>query len=219
MTIHSTRSRASFFVRPLAALLVLAAAIAVAACAPDVVVSGEGGSGTGGGGGGVPSSSSGTIITPVAPTALGVPYVLIQNGSPPPGATVGVGGGSSIDPNTLYVEIGNFTPTCVGGDPAPVCTSSLTWQVSVAIPPALQVPGVLQLSDPNLLSFVSESGSQGGAPGTCAGGGGSFTQGTLEILSIDADAIVVILAGTSAVGSDFDADGQYTAPICAIGGW
>ena len=143
MTIHSTRSRASSFVRPLAAVLVLAAAVAVAACAPNVVVNGEGGSGTGGGGG--PSSSSGTIITPVAPTALGVPFVLIQSSAPPPGATAGVGGGTSIDPNTLYVEIGNFTPTCVGGDPAPVCTGSLTWQVSVAIPPALQVPGVLQL--------------------------------------------------------------------------
>jgi hypothetical protein len=216
MTIHSTRSQASFFVRPLAALLVLAAAIAVAACAPDVVVSGEGGSGTGGGG--APSSSSGTIITPVALNALGVPYVLIQNNPPPPGAAVGAGGGTSIDPNTLYVEIGNFTPTCVGGDPAPVCTSSLTWQISVAIPPALQVPGVLQLSDPNLLSVFSESGSEGGSPGACAGGGGSFTQGTLEIVSIDADAIVVILSGTSAVGSDFDADGQYTAPICPTGG-
>ena len=37
-------------------------------------------------------------------------------------------------------------------------------------------------------------------------------------MSIDADALVVILEGTSAVGSDFDADGQYTAPICAVGG-
>jgi hypothetical protein len=140
--------------------------------------------------------------------------VLIASNSSPPGGT-GVGGGSSIDPGTLYVEIGNFSQSCADGDPAPVCAGFTYWQVSVGIPPALQAPGVIQLSDPSLNSFFSVSGSDGDA---CTGGGGSFTQGTLEITSIDASTIVVTLSGTSAVGSDFDADGDYTAPICPTGG-
>jgi hypothetical protein len=49
------------------------------------------------------------------------------------------------------------------------------------------------------------------------GGGGSFTAGTLEIVSIDAGTIVVLLSGTTGGFGGFDADGEYTAPICPTG--
>jgi hypothetical protein len=216
MTTLATLSQASRFVHPLLGLFSFAALLAAAACGPVVVVGG----GTGGSSQDssvVSSTSSGTVVIPGAVNALGVPYVLLASNPSPVGGTSGSGGTGSIDPKTLYVKIGNFPPSCAGGDPAPTCTSTLTWQVSIGIPPALQVPGVLQLADKSLISFVSESGISGGSPGTCSGGGGTFWEGTLEIVSIDAGTIVVTLSGTSANGSDFVADGTYVAPICPTG--
>jgi hypothetical protein len=209
----ATLRQASRSLRPLAAFFALTAALCASACKPVIV----GGGGQGGGAGGGSATGGGTTG---AVNAIAVPYVLLDHPSPPDGSsgTSGAGGSFGVDPGTLYVKIGNFGQTCTGDGPPFCSTGALSWQVSVGIPPALQVPGVIQLSDPTLLSYSSENGPNSGTPGDCFGGGGSFIEGTLEIVSIDAGTIVVILAGTSQGGlGDFDADGEYTAPICPTG--
>jgi hypothetical protein len=212
--------QASRSLRPLAAFFALSAMLCAAACKP-VIIGGhhEGGSGGSGGcGTGGDSATGGGATGPV--NAIAVPYVLIANAPPPDGSSSDTGssgaGGGGVDPNTLYVQIGNFSQSC-GANDEPYCVGAPVWQVSVGIPPALQVPGVIQLSDPNLISFFSENSPNSETPGDCGGGGGSFLDGTLEIVSIDAGTIVVILSGTSSGFGDVDVDGEYTAPICPTG--
>ena len=90
--------------------------------------------------------------------------------------------------------------------------------VSINLPPALQQVGVLPLSTPDLNSFASENDpSDASDPGTSSGGGGSFTDGTLENVSIDDTQVVFTLSGTNLFDDtlgDGVADGTYTALRC-----
>ncbi|NUO48569.1 MAG: hypothetical protein HOV80_06905, partial [Polyangiaceae bacterium] len=51
-------------------------------------------------------------------------------------------------------------------------------------------------------------------PDDCSGGGGSFCDGTITILSIDAASVTFELAGTASLFDQGNADGVYTAPRC-----
>ncbi|WP_437912507.1 hypothetical protein WME73_36115 [Sorangium sp. So ce302] len=84
------------------------------------------------------------------------------------------------------------------------------WQWGISIPPALQVPGIIDLSAPEVL-FSSYTVSRPDR-GDCWWGEGSFRSGTMEIVSIDAAEVVVRLSGTDT--HDFDANGEYTAARC-----
>jgi hypothetical protein len=214
----ATLRRASRSLRAVAAVFALASALGGSACKPVILGGhGEGGGGTGGTGGCDTGGHGGGGVT-TAVNAIALPYVLLSPPSPPDGSS-GAGGSFGVDPGTIYVQIGNFSQSC-SAHQEPYCVGELVWQVSVGIPPALQVPGVLQLSDPSLISTFSQNDPAGPTPGECNGGGGSFTAGTLEIVSIDAGTIVVLLSGTTGGFGGFggfDADGEYTAPICPTG--
>jgi hypothetical protein len=104
------------------------------------------------------------------------------------GTTTATTGGLP-DPNTLYVMIGNHALSC--GNPYgnhPDCPTE-EWLVSVGLPVAYQTPGVYSLSDSNIIAYESVSGPNG--DGTCWGGGGSFIDGTIEVLAIDQSSITV----------------------------
>ncbi|XXX80251.1 hypothetical protein WMF30_15905 [Sorangium sp. So ce134] len=169
---------------------------------------GDEGSEPGTGGGGSEPGAGGGGSGPVGSQAI----ALLRRQLPDP---TGTGGGSSaasggpvLDPDDLFVRIGNRELSCADpyGDFA--CG---TWEVSIGIPPALQVPGVLNLDAPELISYQSFAGPDRGG-GDCYGGGGSFIEGTIEIVSIDAAQVVVRLSDTDTY--EFDANGEHTALRC-----
>ena len=150
------------------------------------------------------------LPTPAAPGAIALRYADF----PPPssGSSGGTGGagGFEIDPNTLYVMIGSSTPLCDDPFAYAGCGS---WKVSIGIPPELVKPGLLKLDDPRLISSFSSSGPDRGG-GDCSGGGGSFVEGTIEIvaLSMSGQTLEVRLADTWTF--DYDVNGTYTAAFC-----
>ena len=70
---------------------------------------------------------------------------------------------------------------------------------------------VLELDTLALSSVYSITSPDHGG-GDCYGGGGNFVDGTIEIVSIDADRVVVQLDGTNT--TEFDANGEHTALRC-----
>jgi hypothetical protein len=166
-------------------------------------------------------------VSPPAPTqgtAIAIPYSALF------GVGTGVGGGSSSgsgpcpggagggcsgpDPNTLYLEFGTPEPTC--SDPQPALGCGNTYGISIGIPPELQHPGVIPLSDPTIISTMFESGpAQGGDPNSCPGGGGSFISGTIVINSIDGASVSFTLSGTQSLDfTGMSVDGLYVATRC-----
>ncbi len=81
----------------------------------------------------------------------------------------------------------------------------------IGIPSDLFKPGVLSLSDTRITSSASSQGIDRGG-GDCSGGGGSYFQGSIEILDVGADTVKVRLSDTFKF--DFDADGDYDVAIC-----
>lgn len=121
-------------------------------------------------------------------------------------------GGGGLDPNTLFLRIAGGGLSCAAPQPSYGCDS---WSVSIAVPPALQKPGILTLDDPGLNTVFFESGEDEDGVGFCPGGGGSYFEGTLEIQNINAQHVVFRLDGTSPFFfSGDDADGLYVAPRC-----
>jgi len=59
------------------------------------------------------------------------------------------------------------------------------------------------------LDLLGDGAERGG---DCYAAGGSFIEGTLEIVSIDDDQVVGVLANTEEW--EFDADGQFSASRC-----
>jgi hypothetical protein len=204
--------------------LVLIGLFALGACKTTVIGGrgGEGGGddgsgGTGGVGGSYGEGGAGGGIVAGPPSAI-AEYAYMTTPPPPGGSSSGGGASTGVDPNTLNVRIGNYGPTCGGSGTTPfACTPQVTWGISLGLPPDLQAAGTtVSLGDPALNTFFSESGSNG-SPDDCWGGGGSYTDGTLEVLSNDGSTIVIRLSGTNAGLGDFSADGQYSAPICQWG--
>lgn len=153
------------------------------------------------GGGGPASSPTGTL-TAIAATAAQLGY-----------ADEGTGGGSGVDPSTVYLQLGSPAPTCKSPQLAVVC--GLTG-VSIGVPAALLQVGTIQLSNPALDATFSESGNSAGPdPTTCPGGGGSFVTGTLIIDAVDATSVTFMLSDTQSFDfSSGSADGTYVATRC-----
>lgn len=117
-------------------------------------------------------------------------------------------GGPPIDPNTQYIILGNAPLSCNDPYASGACGK---WRVTLAVPPALFKPGVLQLGCGDVISAFSITGPDRGG-GDCSGGGGSFNQGTLEIVSISSQAVVVRLAHTMVF--EVNPNGLYEAARC-----
>jgi hypothetical protein len=195
-------------------LLALGLALSPLACNPTVL----------GGGTNPPASgpAPGDPTTPVtsAPSAIAILASQLNGsaGAGGGGTSSSSSGGGGVDPNTLYVIVGSPVPACA--DPfGSSAQCGPTFTVSIGIPPQLQQPGTLSLSSAALISTFSALGSPNSTtPGDCPGGGGSFTDGTIEILSIDATQVVFTLSGTMMFAgdgvSDDVADGTYVAARC-----
>lgn len=174
------------------------------------------GGGGGYGGGGYPSAPAMAAPSAIAILASQINWNAGAGGG---GSSSSSGsGGSSVDPNTLYLMVGSPVPACA----APFASSGdcgPAFSVSIGIPPQLQQPGTVPLSSPELISTFSEMGpANSTTPGDCPGGAGSFLDGTIEIVSIDATQVTFTLNGTMMFAGDGVpdevADGTYTAPRC-----
>ena len=131
------------------------------------------------------------------------------------GSSSSVGGGPGADPNDLFIIFGAPVSSCA--DPSYISCGS--WMLAVSISPALQVPGIIDLSWPDPWSYYAVSGP-GSDSGSCSFDAGYVTSGTMEIVSID-DAEVVVRLSDAVVrmngGTDTDApdaNGEYTAALC-----
>jgi hypothetical protein len=201
------------------------AAILLLGCQTQVI---GGSSGNGGNGGADTTLSTGTLLPPEETTSAstgaqpapedGPAIAMLRSQLPPPSVGDGssgvtsTGGGPEEDPNTLFVFISNSSAqycadplsTTSNGCSAPV------FQVSIALPVALQAVGTYSLDQ---LGFASFSAPEGG--NICSGGGGSYWDGTIEITAIDATHVTFTLAGTGPLLLDNDnANGTYTAKRC-----
>jgi hypothetical protein len=165
---------------------------------------GTGGAGVGGGLGLGDASPPAPIVGAIAITAgqLGM---------------VHCGSSASCDPATLFLELGVPSPSCADPQPAvDFCGSTLSYHVSIGIPPALLQPATLSLSNPALFTFFNVSG--GLQSGACGGGGGSFSSGYLTLVSIDEASVTFTLSGGTSffpvqAGSG-SVDGTYVATRC-----
>ncbi len=154
-------------------------------------------------GSGSTTTGGGPTIPRGTPTALVIRYGDIPDPGIPPtgGSSATTGGGPAIDPDTPFVVIGSNSPTCANPWGQLHCA---TWRVMIGIPSDLFKPGVLSLSDTRM--GIDRGG------GDCSGGGGSYFQGSIEILDVGADTVKVRLSDTFKF--DFDADGDYDVAIC-----
>ena len=123
------------------------------------------------------------------------------------GSTAATGGGPIIDPDTPYLFVGNGPPVCSDPYAGPSCGK---WVVTIGIPRSLFQPGVLSLSDPRLITGMSVAGPDRGG-GDCYFGGGSFSDGTLEIVESGTE-VGIRLANTATF--DFNANGSYQVASC-----
>lgn len=152
---------------------------------------------------------------PPPPEAPPEPALAIYGADLPPPPVLPVDASSSGNVNAgadaLHIFLGSAAHTCE--DPwAPIaCTE--TQRVTFSLPPELQQPGVIELSDPAISASYGYSwGSQ-----ECIDSGGGFEEGTIEILSIDEGGLVFKVYGSGVfIGSVgfVTVDGLYAASIC-----
>ena len=134
-----------------------------------------------------------------------------------------------VQPDTLYVFIGNFEETC--GDPfPPVCVDPPSadlmnqWQIIVGIPAGLQQEGTLPLptAEGQAVDIVVAVGNENpGSPPTssCWADSPAFVGGEVEIASIDATQVTVNFVDvqnqlTAAQGPGSVIDAAARAPRC-----
>ncbi|WP_437721633.1 hypothetical protein [Sorangium sp. So ce861] len=162
-----------------------------------------GNSGTGGG-----SDSTGSGSESAAAGAIALYRNQFHEPSDESGSSSSGGGpGPGTSPNDLFILFGAPVSTCADPSGTIGCGN---WQLGISITPALQVPGIIDLSAPEVLfSYYVVSRPDNGY---CWSGEGSFRSGTMEIVSIDAAEVVVRLSGTDT--HEFDANGEYIAARC-----
>ncbi|WP_437710237.1 hypothetical protein WMF45_36240 [Sorangium sp. So ce448] len=155
------------------------------------------------GAGGPASTGSGS-----GPATAGA-IALLRNEFPGEPESSGSAGGPGTSPNDLFIIFGVPVSSCADPTWYDGCDN---WALGIAIPPALQVPGIVDLSAPEVLySFYTVTRPDRG-DGGCWSGSGDLRSGTMEIVSIGAAEVVVRLSGTDT--QDIDANGEYTAARC-----
>jgi len=163
-----------------------------------------------------PTNPSGAVPetdpqTSTAPPAPGPNAIVLRYADFPPPTSTGTGtsstsGGSTLDPDTQFIILGNGPQQCTDPYAAEDCGQ---WRVYIGVPPALFHTGSIALSE--IVASHSVRGPDRGG-GDCYGGGGSFSEGNVEILNIDDEHVSVRLVDTLKL--DFDADGDYSAARC-----
>ena len=210
----------------------MAAMVLATACGSRVVGGGEGGhdggssapsTAAGSGGSSDSGNSSGSSgNAPASPTAIvlhysGIDWTLAVSPNvyfgPGGGAGGGDGGSPATDPSALYVFVGfDAVPTCA--DPFVQFACGVVG-LEVGLPPELQKAGTVLLDDPRIVGRIVH-GVLGDYPSQCDPLDEPFTQGSIEILDIDAKHVAFRLLGTydDFYPYTFHADGAYDAPLC-----
>ncbi|MDI1436069.1 hypothetical protein [Polyangium sorediatum] len=183
---------------------------------------GQGGTGGAGGAGG--STSSGDDTPDPAQPAVALTRAQLEvlwdeywaNQDPTGGTSVSSGAEPELNPDDLFLRISDLGTSC--GSPTTDLTCGGHFQLSIALPPALQQVGVYDLESPELLaySYMSETGDMNSPnPEDCPWGGGSIGAGTLEILSIDDTEVRFRIELTGPLWAA-NPNGEYTAPRCPV---
>ena len=199
---------------PERALTGLLAGLLLVACQQDRLIGEErastlGGGGNGGDGGTIDMTSS---VSTVSPTGGGAGPIGCAGASPDARAAIAVLGSqlNSPTPDSLYFAFGDPAPTCA--DPIPLVPCGGFWGMRIGVPPALQHPGTIALSESDPNNFQVEMGP--GGP-DCSGGGGSILEGTIEIVCIAEAGAIFRIAGTPPFTlAGVDPNGEYVASRC-----
>jgi hypothetical protein len=147
-------------------------------------------------------------------------------GSEMPHDNVGYLGLAQLDvqPDSLYVFIGNFGESCSSPFP-PACEDDVPlgenvdeWQVIVGIPASLQQQGVLSLPGEAGVASVASIGATGNSTGECGSGPNGLT-GDVDIASIDATQVTLHFMDvqptiSSPQGPPLHMTAEYTASRC-----
>lgn len=122
-------------------------------------------------------------------------------------------GSPPVDPTALYFFLGTGAQSCADPWADLACTG--TSRTMFTLPAALQTPGTLDLTEPSLAAAFTASLNPPGCNPLYDVSTGTFPQGTLEILSLDASGASLHLYGADSVPLGyFDADGLYAATMC-----
>jgi hypothetical protein len=199
----------------------LVAGMLAVGCMPEVVDQNDGRSGSNLEGNEESSSSSSSggtqthdavAMTRAQLDVLWDEYWQQQGGAS--GSSSSSGGGGGLNPDDLFIRISDLGATC--SSPTTELSCGGHWQVSIALPPAYQAPGIYDLEDVRISSYssMSETGQLYSAdPDDCAFGGGSLGTGTIEVLSTTESEIELVL--TMDTFFESDPSGTYKATICA----
>ncbi|HVK66563.1 MAG TPA: hypothetical protein VM694_18900 [Polyangium sp.] len=205
--------------------------VLLAACGNYVVEGGsdeksahQGTGGQGGTGGTGGSTSSGDNTPDPAQPAVALTRAQLDvlwdeywaNQDPTGGTSVSSGAEPELNPDDLFLRISDLGASC--DSPTTELGCGGHWQLSVAIPPALQQVGVYDLESPELSAYshMTESGNPNSpSPEDCPWGGGSIGSGTLEILSIDDNEVHFRVELTNPIWSA-NPSGEYVAPRCPV---
>ena len=132
--------------------------------------------------------------------------------NPPVGAVMYA---SPYNLGNSVLALSNEAITCVDRSPTTKCSldaPNVSYTVAVEIPADDVVPGVYPLSELINPNF-SATGHNSDLPMSCWGGGGSFLDGTLEILSVSNTSVVFQLQDTDTF--NFDVNGVVlVAQVC-----
>src|SRR5262249_52378606 len=114
--------------------------------------------------------------------------------------------GQPVDPDALLVFFASEAQSCsepvitVPWD-AP-CQGGNMWQMVVAVPPGKVAPGLVELSDPETLTYQAAIHVGGGDCASFGAGASTGWPGALELLSLDSTSLSVKLNGV-VVGAPF----------------
>jgi hypothetical protein len=170
---------------------------------------GHGEQGQGGGAGGVDAVGGG-------PAASGS-IALYGHQLPTPGegggTSVGVGGsGPGGDDDRLYLFVTNTSVACAEPFGFDHDCHDTEFKAIIGLPREYQQAGTYELDDPAITASYGVSGPN--PDDTCFGGGGSFLDGTIQIVSVNDDRVRLVLDGTS----PSQLEGEHTALFCGGSG-
>jgi len=189
-------------------MLVLATFAFAPACLETEVSDTRGTGGAGGSGGTNPSGGSAGGNPSGGGTTPAEPYAGIAVAS----SELPAGGGA--EPGSVYVTFGASTQLACGKDPYDPMLTCPGWNVYFTLPPALQQPGIVPLSDPRLNAGHSMTAQNSGAPaGDCYFGGGSFGDGNLEVLTLGNGQLRLRITDAPELG--FDPNGEHLVQLCS----
>lgn len=145
------------------------------------------------GGGGVGGATFGAIAMTEAQLDATYP-------SDPTGDSSAQSGGGEPPPSDRMAIFVDISPTSVGlacSDPYGYDSTCVVERdvLSVFIPTALLTPGTYSMADAGIAVGTSESGPNDGGGDCWGGGSGGWSDGTVEIVSVDEGQIQIVVTG------------------------